>query len=161
MAAGDQEAWIEVVGETFPERCAPKSMQDSLGLLLRRPGVGVGVTAVVYSLFTAEREQELAGQIEDRLVQLRGGLPTAWLENEPDFEQAARSVAAGRETPEAAFKAALTRTQLGSKLGRRIEGELLDLPWEPLTFALPARLAQRDELTNGVIVTHYREPGAD
>jgi hypothetical protein len=82
------------------------------------PAVGFGALAALYSFFTPAREQDFADDFAAGVARLRDKLPTRWLKNPAVIEEAARQVAAGRETPDAAFTDALERLNRVAK-GRR------------------------------------------
>ncbi|HVR21066.1 MAG TPA: hypothetical protein VMS65_15245, partial [Polyangiaceae bacterium] len=118
--------------------------------------VGFGATAVVYSLFTPERELELADAIAARIAEAREKLETHRLETPLEFVEAARDVASGRSTPEQALSIALGRLNVHRREKTYLDGLVLDLPWTELDFEVPDVLLDFDDLTYGVIVTHHK-----
>lgn len=119
------------------------------------PKVGFGALAVVYAIFTPQRERALADAIAARISQLRQGRVTRRLDTPHELTRAAAAVASGLDVPEHAFPAALTHSSAD------FTGKLLELSGPSVDFDLEQRLLDLHELDYGIVVTHCRYPNDD
>lgn len=125
------------------------------------PAIGFGAAAVAYTLFTPELEKEFADGIALRIEGARAERPTSRIGIPAELQAATQAVAAGEESPQVAFDAALKRLNLGAQSDAFIEGFFLNESAMEGDFEPPEEFVALEELRYGVIVTHHQFPGDD
>jgi hypothetical protein len=122
------------------------------------PTVGFGAAAIVYSVFTPEREQTLGDAIAARIGEIRGKRGTRRLESPELLTSAALDVARGHDTPENAFTAALQRINRNAKSGHHMDGVLLTHSAALRDLESSAAVLDPNMLEYGIVVTHHTYP---